>query len=148
MVESVYGIPAAAAARATPTSANGQPKPMPPVGPTAIGSFERAPRIAADVSIRATPASVFGASRTRSNAARLSASVVSSSAGAVEEIEYSARQALFREPAQIPRCSTRAARTRPRPRETGQEDSAGAAASDPALRSPLAALIRPSLRRF
>src|SRR6266851_3362876 len=102
MVESVYGIPAAAAARATPTSANGQPKPMPPVGPTAIGSFERAPRIAADVSIRATPASVFGASRTRAAA----------------------------------------------PRETGQEDSAGAAASDSALRSLLAALIRPSLRRF
>src|SRR5713101_4235950 len=92
MVESVYGIPAAAAARATPTSANGQPKPMPPVGPTAIGSLECAPRIAADVSIFSTPASICGA--------------VVGERGlvlgrAVEEIEYRPRQPLFRDATQV-----------------------------------------------
>ena len=51
MVDKVYGIPAAAAARAMPTSANGQPNPTPPVGPIAMGSFEREPRISLAVSI-------------------------------------------------------------------------------------------------
>src|SRR6266700_4029712 len=81
MVDKVYGIPAAAAARAMPTSANGQPNPTPPVGPMAMGSFEREPRMALAVSICATPVSILGA--------------------AVEEIEDRARQPLFGEPPQV-----------------------------------------------
>ncbi len=146
MVESVYGIPAAAAARATPTSANGQPKPMPPVGPTAIGSLECAPRIAADVSIFSTPASIFGAMRTRSNAARLSASVVSSSAAPSKKSNIARGSRFFAMRRRSSMFQARSTRAEAR-RDFGQDETAGAETSAAALRSPLAALIRPLLRR-
>ncbi len=146
MVDSVYGIPAAAAARATPTSANGQPNPMPPVGPTAMGRLARAPRIAAEVSMCSTPVSIFGAMRTRSKAARFSRSVISSSAAPSKKSNIARGRRRFAIPRKSSMFQARRTRAEAR-RDPGQDETAGAETSAAALRSPLAALIRLLLRR-
>jgi hypothetical protein len=79
-VDSEYGMPCAAAARAIATSPLRQPSPTAPVGAIAIGVLDGAPRSAVRVSTRETSTSTFGTKRTRLNAARLSRSVASSSA--------------------------------------------------------------------
>jgi hypothetical protein len=79
-VASEYGMPAAAAARASIRSASWRPAPIAPVGAIAIGRFERLPKISTPVSGACTSTSTRGSSRTRSKAARLPRSVVSSSA--------------------------------------------------------------------
>src|SRR5512145_2232587 len=79
-VASVYGMPNDFAVRASITSAPGRPAPMPPVALIARGSLEREPRMGVVVSTSATFTSTLGRSFTRSNAARFSRSVTSSSA--------------------------------------------------------------------
>src|SRR5688572_14737922 len=79
-VAMVNGTPAAFAARARISSAPARPALMPPVGAIARGSAHGFPSSWISVSTLDTSTSTFGRMRTRSNAARFSRRVVSSSA--------------------------------------------------------------------
>ena len=79
-LDSEYGTPTAAAARAMATSAPGQPKPGTPVGAMASGKADGAPSSDVAVSTCATSTNTRGRSRQFSKAWRLARSVVSSSA--------------------------------------------------------------------
>ena len=79
-VARVKGTPSAFAARARRSSAPARPALMPPVGAMASGRLARAPRSSVLMSTFETLTSTRGSSRTRSNAARFSRNVTSSSA--------------------------------------------------------------------
>ena len=79
-VDSVYGMPARAAARATASSPCGSAMRVNPVGARTSGMGRARPRTVVDGSTDATSRSTRGLNVTRANAARFSARVRSSSA--------------------------------------------------------------------
>jgi hypothetical protein len=96
LVESVKGMPADAAARASSRSPWRRNKPSSPTGAAIAGRADGIPRIGAPTLRRETPTSARGRNRA---AIRLQRDLILGAT--VEKIEHETRNALSRHPAQI-----------------------------------------------